>query len=90
MPLKFKLLLGRLFGWDKDLLRIVLFVIIFFAAALSAEWAIGGGVERLVWPEEQRYCDAGCQTARDQFIERFSVPVSNETADEKVRRLAGE
>lgn len=39
MPLKLKLWLGKIFGWDKGGLRAVLVLFAAFVVLLSAEWA---------------------------------------------------
>jgi hypothetical protein len=64
VPLKWKLWLGRLFDWDKDGVRVVLFVIVFITSLLAVEMAYA----HLTADE----CDELCRAEVDQYIERHA------------------
>lgn len=68
LSLRIKLLLGRFFGWDKDGIRLVLFVVALFAAAFLYE----GVVKPAIWHDPSGLTDTQRQEIRDQFKDRLT------------------
>lgn len=63
--LRFKLWLGRFFGWDKDGLRIVLFV----AAMLVAGFTYDAVVRPVIFPEPAEWSAQEEKDARERLNE---------------------
>ena len=83
MPLRFMLWLGRITDWDKDAVRIVLFVIAILTSGFMYDWA----VRPLIFPEPQGSLSAEEREELTRIIEYHEFPNVEQMLNEAFEKV---